>query len=106
MQKEELSLRENQTCPAELSRRIDEALTLETRKFFNRSTEANLKRWLLLDLRLVKERANSRVDIIKSSSNVLDMEDARLEEEYNKNWFLYEGKYILNNTYIFHKIKK
>lgn len=99
MQKEELSLRESQSCPAELSRRIDEALSLETRKFFNRSTQANIKRWILLEQRFAKEREKKRVDI-STSVNILDMEEARLEEEYNKNWFSYEGNTHITHTYL------
>jgi len=127
MKREEVALRDNSTAAptAELTRRVDEALRVETEKFFNKNVEQNVKRWNALqkkiegELQRFKEEMTTHPEITNNSSSSiadsrvkavghsddavgdsinyriptteeLDRETLRLEEDYNQNWHKYE----------------
>lgn len=117
MQKEENMLRNDTLSPAstaaanELLVKINEMLNAETRKFFRKNVQANIKKWTNQENKLTKERARLHQDIINdarigrldasstndvvkppiSLSDAIKREEARLIEDYNRNWFEYEG---------------
>jgi hypothetical protein len=79
-------------------------LIIETRRFYSKSANQNIKRWKSLDQKLSREREKvitemcskliKRPDSHSSSSSQrrvtsadLDMEALRLENYYNENWF-------------------
>jgi len=104
MQREEISLREGRQC-SDLSREVEAALASETRAFFSRMSDSNVKRWnVLLSksqkekdalIRLVREKcrvhfSDNFVDDNSRPREVtpidLEIESLRLEQEYNRHW--------------------
>jgi hypothetical protein len=112
MQREELSLREGRHC-LDLSREVETALANETRLFFSKISQSNVKKWNSLVSKHQREkeeliqlvRDNCRIhfsDNFLNSSNKhrditpidLEVEAVRLEMEYNKHWYEIESFHI------------
>lgn len=121
IQKEELLSRDPSIVspPTDLLQNLEEALSNETHKFFSKSSSINIKRWNSLDIKVSKERERLRYELLgnklkysntattatnaatatgiittetpKVSSSWLEEEEARLVDDYNKNWYNYEG---------------
>ena len=103
MQREEVSLREGRPCQ-ELSREVESCLASETRSFFSRVSQSNIKRWGFLQqklhqqkeelIQLVRDKCKNllRDSMIDEGSSKevtpidLELESIRLEIEYNKTW--------------------
>jgi hypothetical protein len=100
-----------------ITQKVDQLLKIETQKFFTRTVQQNIKRWNSLQESFQKERQELKFEVIPSlaKSNYeinqheinkaknkisdtkkmitledLDNEAARLELDYNRNWFQYE----------------
>lgn len=108
MQRLDMLMREGK-APADLSRKVDDMLKQETRSFFCRVSAANAKRWSQalqrweLDTDAVLHEAKDKVLYnpdtssarkAKITSRDLDLEELRLEEEYNRNWLRHEGFHL------------
>jgi hypothetical protein len=112
MQREELSLREGRQC-LDLSREVETALANETRGFFAKISQSNLKKWNSMVqkhqrekeelIQLVRDKCRFHYsDNFLNSSNKqreitpidLEVEAVRLEMEYNKHWFEIESFHI------------
>jgi hypothetical protein len=112
MQREELSLREGRHC-SDLSREVEAALANETRLFFAKISQINIKKWHTMvskhqrekeDLiQLVRDKCRIHFsDNYLNSSNKhrditpidLEVEAVRLEMEYNKHWYEIESFHI------------
>jgi hypothetical protein len=111
MKREEVVSRDGTLQQAtELYRRVDEALSLETHRFFARTSSQNIKRWQVLHQKLERERERLKNDIMTRvarreggnnggaklekralTPEDLDFEELRLEEEYNRNFLKHEG---------------
>jgi hypothetical protein len=100
MQREEVSLREGRSCK-ELSREVESCLAAETRSFFSRLSQSNIKRWAFLQQKVAQEKEDLiqlvrdkcpalMVDFGESYREVtaidLEIESMRLEREYNRSW--------------------
>jgi hypothetical protein len=112
MQREELSLREGKIC-SDLSREVENALALETRSFFSKMSQSNIRRWQLLSQKNQREK-EELIELIRDKCRMhfsdnftvgsqrpqqvtpidLEIESLRLEMEYNKNWFDIESFHI------------
>lgn len=124
----------------ELNRKVDEALSLETHKFFERTAAQNIKRWKVLSQKIDLDREKYRLllsdtvskinpnhgptaNVTNGSDNFskqilqpdarclripsvddLDEESLRLEQDYNKNFLVYEG-FNLSEAFKSHKLK-
>lgn len=112
MQREELSLREGRNC-LDLSREVETALANETRGFFAKISQSNIKKWNSLVqkhqrekeelIQLVRDKCRIHFsDNFLNSTNKqrditpmdLEVEAVRLEMEYNKHWFEIESFHI------------
>lgn len=112
MQREELSLREGRQCN-DLSREVENALASETRAFFSKVSQSNIKKWApmvhkhqnekeeLIQLVREKCRVHFSDNYLKSSNKMkdvtpidLEVESIRLEMEYNKHWYEIESFHI------------
>jgi hypothetical protein len=92
--------------------KVDESLRAETRGFFAKSVQKNVKRWAALKEKFDRETTQFVRDVtedLKAYNNVrgpkehtrqrgavptpeeLDREAERLEADYNQNWYKYEG---------------
>jgi len=100
MKREDVAIRDNASSPAarDLINKVDEALRTETKRFFNKTTSQNIKRWMALQQSFDRERDGGQPACavgVKSSHGItaadLDAEERRLEQEYNKNWLKHEG---------------
>ncbi len=116
MRKEEIALKDNPKLARDLAPRVDEMLSHETRAFFHKTVQQNLKRWqglqdkLLADIRKLgldqqppaSAASTSSVSpdgASNSSSHPqkvidLDLEEKRLEADYNLNWAYYEDFHL------------
>jgi hypothetical protein len=97
MKREEMALRDissgKQVQVRDLVARVDDLLFQETRAFFQKNAQHNSKRWRALAEKLEGERGRHRGGelMVKASGKIdLDLETMRLEEDYNRNWSLYE----------------
>lgn len=111
MKREEQACQENfnsQLCK-DLISKVDDALRQETQRFFSKNSQHNIKRWASLIQRVEREKEQARNEIALNSNNQnptrsgpvhaptlseLDVEAKRLEEDYNRNWFQYEGFHL------------
>ena len=119
MKCEEAAVRDGgNSLSSDITRRVDEALAQETHKFFAKTCAQNIKRWKALSQKLERERDKQRgilmEQISRAGKNVQptaarkggsltparkemytsdDLEDEalRLEEDYNRNFLQYEG---------------
>jgi len=120
MKCEEAAVRDGgNALSGDISRRVDEALAQETHKFFAKTCAQNIKRWKALSQKLERERDKQRGLLMEQvarlgkhaappqarksaaagagakketyTSEDLDEEALRLEEDYNRNFFQYEG---------------
>lgn len=104
MKREETALQDGAKSAMlkDLIARVDEALKQETKHFFEKSTQQNCKRWTSLLQKLDRERENFRGDLVinktadrnRDGKISLELESRRLEEDYNRNWFYYEGFHL------------
>lgn len=97
---------------AELAKAVDAALNDETSKYFRKITQQNVRKWAALNAKLARDRDHFNAELreknqleifaykeqLNSSREItsddLDLEEARLEEDYNKNWIHYEGFHL------------
>lgn len=112
MQREELSLREGRNC-VDLSREVETALANETRAFFSKISQSNIKKWNsilskhqrekeeLIQLVRDKCRVHFSDNYLNNSNKQrdiapidLEVEAVRLEMEYNKHWLEIESFHI------------
>jgi len=126
MKREETAIRDNfgTSATQDLIQRVDDALRSETEKFFNKTVQQNVKRWVALQKKIEGEIQRFKDDTsgmpAESQSNgsgacpsngaagdgkrsvpsVDDMnrETLRLEHDYNKNWHKYE-EYNLRSAF-------
>lgn len=123
MKCEEAAVRDGgNVLSTDISRRVDEALAQETHKFFAKTCAQNIKRWKALSQKLERERDKQKSVLMeqvaragKNSSSAragsqavgkkdsytsddLEEEALRLEEDYNRNFFQYEG-FNLNEAF-------
>ena len=140
MKAEEDNTGKDKAILLDLNRKVDEALSLETHKFFEKTAAQNIKRWKTLSQKLDLEREKYRVQlseqimrinpnhspIVSAYSNGcdfsdmpqvsecpnakiltaedLDEESLRLEQDYNRNFMVYEG-FNLSEAFKSHKLK-
>jgi hypothetical protein len=126
MKREETAIRDNfgTSATQDLIQRVDDALRSETEKFFNKTVQQNVQRWVALQKKIEGEIQRFKDDTsgmpVESQSNgsgacpssvaacdgkrsvpsVDDMnrETLRLEHDYNKNWHKYE-EYNLRSAF-------
>ena len=113
MRKEELVIAKepNSAATKAVSQKVDESLRAETRGFFSKSVQKNIKRWAVLKDKFDQETKQFTRELMieaRSHSNAkgstaplrnnrtptpeeLDEEADRLECDYNKNWYKYEN---------------
>jgi len=65
MKREEVAIREssNASSTAELIRRVDDALRVETERFFNKTAEQNVRRWVALQKKIEGELQRFREEL-------------------------------------------
>lgn len=87
----------------QLSVKIDDQLKLENHKYFANSTLENLRKWREYKRKIEIERLqlnnsfdNSHIKALSDDNtfNILELENKRIEEDYNKNWLYYEGFHL------------
>ena len=93
----------------DLSKKVDDALKQETAAFFARVANSNAKKWVKAvqrcehDMEALLHEAGDKglynrdaAPPLKTKYTAIDLniEEARLEEEYNRNWLHHEGFHL------------
>jgi hypothetical protein len=112
MQRLDNQMREGK-AGGELAAKVDNALRAETVSFFSKVANLNAKRWQSInqkcehDVQMIlndsnrnsssssNNHTNASNNILKSVTSLdLDLEEIRLEEDYNLHWYKYEGFHL------------